>query len=103
MVEQADDLAAEDRHRVVAHLRRAVGVAVAEEVEAQDAVAAVGNGGGERPLHLAREEQPGEQDDGPVAAAVLVEYEAVSLVAERAFARLQVRLSLPGGAPRSEP
>ena len=70
------------RHAVVPHLGRAVGLAVAEQVEAQHPVAALGERLGERPVHLAREQQAGQQDHDAVAASVLVVDQPVSLELE---------------------
>jgi hypothetical protein len=53
-----------------------------EEIEAHDAVAAVGKRLRERLVHLPREQQSGQQHDDPLAVAVVVVDEPVSLQLE---------------------
>ena len=57
VVEQRDDLLAEHRHGVVPHVLRPVGAAVAEQIERDDAVAALGEGARQGLVHPLREEQ----------------------------------------------
>ena len=81
-VEQRDRLAAERGHAVVPHLGRAIGVAVPEQVEAQHPVAALGEGLRQRRVHLAREQQSGQQDHDAVAAPVLVVHQPLAFEVE---------------------
>ena len=64
---------------------------MAEQVEAQHAVAALGERLGQRAVHRAREEQPGEQQDDPLAVAVVVVDEPVALELEVARPRHSAR------------
>ena len=57
LVEQCQRLAPEQGHRVVDHLGRAVGVAVPEQVEAEDTVPSLGQRLGQRNVDPAGEEQ----------------------------------------------
>ena len=63
VVEQRHDLAPELGHRVAPHVGRAVRLAVAEQVERQHAVAALGERAGERVVHVAAEQQAVQQHD----------------------------------------
>ena len=94
VVEQRDRLAAEGGHRVVAHLRRAIRVAVAEQVEADDPMPALGERLRQGAVHLAGEEQPGQEHHEAPAAAVLVVHQPVSVELEVARRGFHVRVSL---------
>jgi hypothetical protein len=72
VIEQSERLRPEVRHGVVPHLLRAVRLAVAEHVEADDVVPALGGRLDQLPVHEAREQQAGHEHDEPVVAAVLV-------------------------------
>jgi hypothetical protein len=52
VVHQRDHLLAEGGHRVAPHVARAIGAAVAEQVERDHAVAERGQVFGQRPVHL---------------------------------------------------
>ena len=94
VVEQRDRLAAEGDHRVVAHLRRAIRVAVAEQVEADDPMPALGERLRQGAVHLAGKEQPGQEHHEAPAAAVLVVDQPVSVELEVARRGFHVRVSL---------
>ncbi len=55
---------------------------MAEQVQAEHAVPAAGQLLGKRAVHSSREEQPGEQQDDPVTAAVFVVDEPVAVELE---------------------
>ena len=78
VIEQRHDLAAEDRDRVAPHVAWLVGLAVPEQVERDDPVAAVREVPRERVVHAAREQQPRQQHDGPPPLSVLVVCESLS-------------------------
>jgi hypothetical protein len=101
--EEADRLLAEDRHRVLEHLGRTIGVAVTEQVEAENPVPAAGELLRERTVHSAREEEAGQEEHRPVSDAVLVEYEAVPLEVELARRRLHLGPAYPSGLPLAAP
>ena len=82
VVEQRDHLLAEVRHRVAPHVARAVRRAVAEQVERDDAVAAVGERLRQRLVHARPEQQPVQQDHRSRTAPVRPVREALSLVPE---------------------
>ena len=82
VVEQRDRLATEGVHAVARHIRRAIGVAVTEQVEAYDAVAVRGERLRQRAVHLAREQEAGQQHHQVIARAVLVVHQAVPLEVE---------------------
>ena len=65
MVHQRDHLLAEEAHRVAPHVARAVGFAVAEQVDRDHAVAARREVFGQRPVHLLGEQQPVDEDQRP--------------------------------------
>ena len=70
VVEQRHHLAAELGHRVAPHVGRPVGLAVAEQVERQHAMAALGQRPGERVVHVAAEQQAVQQHDDARPLAV---------------------------------
>ena len=70
VVEQRDDLLAEGRHRVAPHVARAVRAAVAEQVERDDAVAALGERARQRRVHALAEQQAVDEHGHPRALAV---------------------------------
>ena len=63
VVEQGGDLAGEQRHRVEAQVLGAVGAAVAEQVDADHPVAALGQRRGQPVVHAAVHQQPVDEDD----------------------------------------
>ena len=63
VVEQGDDLAGEQRHRVEAQVLGPVGAAVAEQVDADRAVAALGQRRPQPLVHAAVHQQPVDEDD----------------------------------------
>ena len=65
VIHQRDDLVGEEAHRVAPHVARALGFAVAEEVDGDDAVAERGEVARERAVHLLGEQQPVDQDQRP--------------------------------------
>jgi hypothetical protein len=71
VVEQRDDLLAEDRRRVARGLGRAIRQAVAEQVDRDDVVAALRKRAGERLVHALRQQEAVDEDDGPRPVAVL--------------------------------
>jgi hypothetical protein len=83
VVEQRDRLAPECRHRVAGHVGRTLRVAVAEQVQAEHPVAALGQRLGERPMHAPREQQARQQGHHSVARSVLVVDEPVAIELER--------------------
>ena len=84
VVEQRDDVLGEEAHPVAPHVRRAVRAAVAEQVERDDAVAALGERARERDVHPLVEQQPVQQHRHPRAVAVLAVGERAPVVLERA-------------------
>jgi hypothetical protein len=94
VVEHRDRLAAEGRHRVVAHLGRPVRVAVAEQVETDHPVPALRERLRQRAVHLAGEEQPRQQQHDAPAAAVLVVDQPMSVELAVAGSGFHVRVSL---------
>jgi hypothetical protein len=60
---------------------------MAQQIEAEDPVPPIRELLGERPVHLAREEETGEKHDRPVADPVLVKHQAVALEVEVSGAR----------------
>ena len=82
VVKQRDRLTAEGQHAVVPHLGRAIGFAVAEQVEAQHPEAAVRKRFRQWRVHLAREQKARQQHHDAVAVPVLVVHEAMALELE---------------------
>jgi hypothetical protein len=97
VVHQGDDLLREQAHRVAPHVARAVGTAVAEEVEQDDAVPAGGEVLGQRLVHARRQQEPGEEDHDARPVAVRAVGEALALVAEARHRKR--RISANPGAP----
>jgi hypothetical protein len=69
---------------VIEQLLRAVRVAVAEHIEADDPVPALGERLGQLPVHEPREKQAGHEHDEPVTAPVPVVDQPVSVEVEAA-------------------
>ena len=101
VVEQRDDLRAEGRHRVAPLLARAVGLAVAEQVERDDAVPALGERLRQRLVHALGEQQAVQQDRQ--ARALAVDRVGQPLAVEREAAHRLIRLGrMPVIRPMTE-
>ena len=83
VVEQADDLLGEEAHAVAPHVRRAVGLAVAEQVERHDAVAALGERPRQRLVHALAQQQPVQEHRHARALAVDLVGQPAVLARER--------------------
>ena len=89
VVQQRDRLLGEALHPVGAHVARAVRAPMAQQVERDDAVAALGQRRGHRDVHALREQQPGQQDRDPRALAVDAVGQAVAVVLEGGHGRAE--------------
>ncbi len=99
----AIDLLGELGDRVAPHLPRPVGGAVAQRVEGDHLVAALGQASGQRRLHLLREQQPGSED-GRRSLAMDRVRQALPAVAEvRHAARGYRASSATAGRPSRRP
>jgi hypothetical protein len=91
VIEQRDDLLAEEGHRVDAHVVRALRAPVPQQVDRDDSVAALGQGARQRRLHRLRQQQAVHEHDHARALAVLGVHETPPLVAERSGPHGDVR------------
>ena len=82
MVEQRHQLAGEERHRVEPQVLGPVGAAVAEQVDADHPVAALGQRRRQTLEHAAVHQQAVDEDQHPVALSVGVVLDPVALVEE---------------------
>ena len=88
VVEQRKNLLGEQRHRVEAQVVGLVGAAVAEQVDADHPVAALGQRRPELLEHVPVHQQAVGEDDRPLALAVLVEADPVFLIGQRSHGLL---------------
>jgi hypothetical protein len=82
VVHERDHLLPEGAHRIAPHVVRAVRAPVAQQVEQDHPVAAVGQVLGQRLVHARRKQQPGQEDDRARPAAVRPVREALALMSE---------------------
>ena len=82
VIEQPDHLLAEQRHRVAPHVHRPVRLAMPEQVEDDHPVTALGERPRQRLLHLARQQQAGQQHHHIAPGAEIVIDEPLPVVDE---------------------
>ena len=88
VVEQRDRLLPEEGHRVALRVERAVRAPVAQQVERDHAVAALGEAARERLVHALAEQQAVQEHDDARALAVVRVGQRSPFVAERLHARI---------------